>query len=144
LNRQRKRCALRARSDDTALSQSGFSLNALSIFRMIWRRSIMGVSTTTMPIHGEATDDQVMDSVADAVRDASKSAVHHANAVKDAITGTGIIQSVSRATYTGAYAVAFGIVYATVFVTQFLPRDNPVMHGFSDGARAAVDSLKEA
>jgi hypothetical protein len=29
-----------------------------------------------------------------------------------------------------------------VFVTQFIPQDNPVMDGFSDGARAAVDAVK--
>jgi hypothetical protein len=44
-------------------------------------------------------------------------------------------------TYNGAYAISFGIVYAAVFVTQFLPQDNPVMHGFRDGAQAAMDSL---
>jgi hypothetical protein len=104
----------------------------------------MNIPATTMRIHGEATDDQVMDSVAKAVQDASKSAAQHAAAVKGAINDTGIIQTVSRFTYTGAYAVSFGIVYAAVFVTQFLPQDNPVMHGFSDGAQAAMDSLSGA
>ena len=65
-------------------------------------------------------------------------------AVKDAINDTGIIQTVSRFTYTGAYAISFGVVYAAVFVTQFLPQDNAVMHGFSDGAQAAKDSLRGA
>jgi hypothetical protein len=104
----------------------------------------MNVSTTTagMRVHGEASDDQVMDSVANAVRDASKTAVEHAAAVKDAIAGTGIVRTVSRATYTGAYALSFGIVYAAVFATQWIPQDNPVMVGLGDGARAAMDSLK--
>ena len=104
----------------------------------------MNVPAATVRIHGDATDDQVMDSVAKAVQDASKTAAQHAAAVKDAIAETGIIQSVSRFTYSGAYAVSFGIVYAVVLVTQFLPQDNPVMHGFSDGAQAAKDSLKGA
>ena len=102
----------------------------------------MNVPATTVRIHEEATDDQVMDSVARAVQDASKSAAQHATAVKDAIAETGVIQTVSRFTYSGAYAISFGIVYAAVFVTQFLPQDNAVMHGFSDGAQAAMDSLK--
>ena len=72
---------------------------------------------------------------------ASKNAVQHAAAVKNAVTVTGLIRSVSRISYTGAYAIAFGIVYPLVFVTQFLPQDNPVMDGFSDGARAAVDAV---
>jgi hypothetical protein len=103
----------------------------------------MNVSTTTAGMRiGEAPDDQVMDSVANAVRDASRSAVQHAGAVKTAVHDTGIIQSVGRISYTGAYALAFGVVYVAVFVTQFLPQDNPVMDGFSDGARAAVDAVK--
>ncbi len=76
-----------------------------------------------------------MDSVAQAVRDASKSAVQHATAVKSAVTGTGLIESVSRVSYNGAYALAFGIVYTVVFVTQFIPQDNPVWTG-SATARA--------
>ena len=83
-----------------------------------------------------------MDSVAQAVRDASKSTVQHATAVKSAVTGTGLIESVSRVSYNGAYAIAFGIVYTVVFVTQFIPQDNPVMDGFSDGARGAIDAVK--
>ena len=103
----------------------------------------MTVSTTAaMRIPGDTADDQVMDFVARAVRDASKSAVQHATAVKGAVTGPGLIRSVSRVGYTGAYALAFGIVYTVVFVTQFIPQDNPVMDGFSDGARAAVDAVK--
>jgi hypothetical protein len=103
----------------------------------------MNVSTTAaMRIPSEAADDQAMDSIAQAVRDASKSAVQHATNVKSAVTGTGLIRSVSRVSYTGAYALAFGIVYTVVFVTQFIPQDNPVMDGFNDGARAAVDAVK--
>jgi len=83
-----------------------------------------------------------MQSGADAVRDASKTATEHATAVKDAIVGTGLMRSVSRISYTSAYAISFGIVYTAVFVTQWLPQDNPVMSGLSDGARAAMDSLK--
>jgi hypothetical protein len=92
--------------------------------------------------NGGVADDQTMRSVADAVRDASKTATEHATAVQNAIVGTGLIQTVSRISYTGAYAISFGIVYTAVFVTQWLPQDNPVMDGFSDGARAAMDWLK--
>jgi hypothetical protein len=103
----------------------------------------MTASTTTAAMRiPDAADDQVMDSVAQAVRDASKSAVQHATTVKSAVTGPGLIRSVSRVGYTGAYALAFGIVYTVVFVTQFIPQDNPVMDGFGDGARAAVDAVK--
>ena len=104
----------------------------------------MDASTTAtgMRIHGEPTDDQVMDSVAKAVRDAATTAGQHATAVKNAVTPSGLVRSVSRISYTGAYAIAFGVVYTVVFVAQLLPRDNPVMDGFSDGAQAAVDALE--
>ncbi len=103
----------------------------------------MSVSpATTMRLSGETADDQVMESVANAVRDASRSTVQRATTVKRAVTGPGLIRLVARVSYTGAYALAFGVVYVAVFATQFLPQDNPVMDGFSDGARAAVDAVK--
>jgi hypothetical protein len=104
----------------------------------------MTVSPTTAVLRmpGEGADDQMMDSVAQAVRDASKTAVQHATTVKSAMTGSGLIGSVSRVSYNGAYAIAFGLVYTVVFVTQFIPQDNPVMDGLSDGARAAIDAVK--
>jgi hypothetical protein len=44
-------------------------------------------------------------------------------------------------TYTGSYILAYGVVYAAVFIAQSLPQENPVMHGFRDGGRAAMDEL---
>ena len=99
----------------------------------------MSVSAPTMPNHGETSDDQVMDSVAKAVADAAKSVTQQRVAAASATAETDLI---SRVGYNTAYAISFGIVYPLVFVTQFLPQDNPVMYGFSDGARAAMDSLK--
>jgi hypothetical protein len=55
--------------------------------------------------------------------------------------GSDVMQAVSRMVYSGAYALAYGVVYATVFVAQSLPQENPVMHGFRDGGRAAMDEL---
>jgi hypothetical protein len=90
----------------------------------------MNEPTTIVRIRDE---DQVMDSSTTV-----DSAAPHAG---NTISETGIIPSVSRFTYNGAYAISFGIVYAAVFVTQFLPQDNPMMHGFRDGAQAARDSF---
>ena len=42
------------------------------------------------------------------------------------------------------YALAYGLVYATVLVVQLLPQDNPVMHGFHDGGKAAIDELSRS
>jgi hypothetical protein len=59
----------------------------------------------------------------------------------DAEGGSDMLQTMSRMIYSSAYALAYGVVYATVFVAQSLPQENPVMHGFRDGGRAAVDEL---
>jgi len=59
----------------------------------------------------------------------------------EAEVGSDMLQTVSRMFYSGAYALAYGVVYATVFVVQSLPQENPVMHGFRDGGRAAMDEL---
>jgi hypothetical protein len=59
----------------------------------------------------------------------------------EAEDGSDMLQTFSRVIYSGAYAVAYGVVYATVFVAQSLPQENPVMHGFRDGGRAAMDEL---
>jgi len=58
--------------------------------------------------------------------------------------GLGIMQTMSRMIYSGSYALAYGLVYATVFVVQLLPQDNPVMHGFHDGSKAAMDELSRS
>jgi hypothetical protein len=55
--------------------------------------------------------------------------------------GADLLQTMSRMIYSGSYAIAYGVVYAAVFVAQYLPQDNPVMHGFHDGGRAAMDEL---
>jgi hypothetical protein len=104
----------------------------------------MSVAATTMPVEDEPTAEQVRDSMADAMRDAASSATQHATAMKDAIANSGPVRILSRFTYSTAYALSFGIVFTAVFVTQLLPKDNPVMHGFRDGADAAMDSAKGA
>jgi hypothetical protein len=55
--------------------------------------------------------------------------------------GYDALQTISRMIYSGSYALAYGVVYAAVFVAQSLPQENPVMHGFRDGGRAAMDEL---
>jgi hypothetical protein len=58
--------------------------------------------------------------------------------------GSDMMDTVSRMIYSGSYALAYGIVYATVFVAQLMPQDNPVMHGFHDGGKAAMDELSRS
>jgi hypothetical protein len=55
-----------------------------------------------------------------------------------------MLQTASRMIYSGSYALAYGVVYAAVFVVQMMPQDNPVMHGFRDGGKAAMDELSQS
>jgi hypothetical protein len=68
-----------------------------------------------------------------------------AGAELEAVAPTAALQTgsdtLSRMIYNGSYALAYGVVYATVFVAQSLPQQNPLMHGFRDGGKAAVDEL---
>ena len=84
-----------------------------------------------------------MHSVAAAMRDAASTASEHAAQVKQTAgeVGSSALHSLSRMTYTGSYILAYGVVYAAVFIAQSLPQENPIMHGFRDGGRAAMDEL---
>jgi hypothetical protein len=91
-----------------------------------------------MPVSGEQTDDQVMDSVAKAVADAAET-VNQRHAAPKATSQPGLV---SRVGYNTAYGVAFAVVYPVAFVANMLPQDNPVTDGLRDGARAVMETLK--
>jgi hypothetical protein len=46
--------------------------------------------------------------------------------------------------YNSGYAVAYGVVFPAAFIARVFPSDNPVAYGFADGARAAVDLIRES
>ena len=66
--------------------------------------------------------------------------------MEEAATGveSSMLHCMSRMIYNGSYALAYGVVYPIVFIAQSLPQDNPVIHGFRDGARAAMDELNRS
>ena len=74
----------------------------------------------------------------------SGSAPRRGEAGMAAEAGADMMQTMSRMIYSGSYALAYGLVYAAVFVAQSLPQANPVMHGFRDGGRAAMDELSRS
>jgi hypothetical protein len=47
----------------------------------------------------------------------------------------------SRLTYTTCYAVSYGVVFPTLLVARAVPKDNAIVNGLVDGARAARDAL---
>jgi len=47
----------------------------------------------------------------------------------------------SRLTYTTCYAVSYGVVFPSLLVARAVPKDNAVVNGLVDGARAARDAI---
>jgi hypothetical protein len=101
----------------------------------------MAVTTSTTPAREPATR-----STPAASKDVAGKASEHATPTEEAAAeaGSDMLQAASRMIYSGSYALAYGVVYAAVFVVQMMPQDNPVMHGFHDGGRAAMDELSQS
>jgi hypothetical protein len=79
-----------------------------------------------------------------ASKDVPGKASEHAAPTEAAEAGSDMLQTASRMIYSGSYALAYGVVYAVVFAVQMMPQDNPVMHGFHDGGKAAMDELSQS
>src|SRR5271169_3703288 len=100
----------------------------------LWRTMTMAVTTRTTHAREPATR-----STSAVSKDVAGKPSEHA--VPEAEGGSDMLQTMSRMIYSGSYALAYGVVYAAVFVAQSLPQENPVMHGFRDGGRAAMAEL---
>ena len=100
----------------------------------------MAVTTSTTPSREPATR-----SASAASKDMGGTASERvASSGEAAEAGGDMLQTASRMIYSGSYALAYGVVYAVVFAVQMMPQDNPVMHGFHDGGKAAVDELSQS
>jgi hypothetical protein len=101
----------------------------------------MAVTTSTTPAREPATRSSPV-----ASKDVAGKPPEHAAPGGEAAaeTGSDMLQTASRMIYSGSYALAYGVVYAAVFVVQMMPQDNPVMHGFHDGGKAAMDELSQS
>lgn len=103
--------------------------------------------TTSSTVEDQATGaPDPFESVADAMRDAVNAATEDAARAKEKLRNVSgdVTRSASRFTYTSCYMISYGVVYATVFLAKSIPHDNPVVEGFVDGARAAIDAVNEA
>ncbi|MFO0893134.1 MAG: hypothetical protein U0790_28855 [Isosphaeraceae bacterium] len=49
----------------------------------------------------------------------------------------------SRFIYTTCYTVSYGVVFPSVLLARSIPKNNPIVHGFVDGAHAAIDMVDE-
>ena len=78
----------------------------------------------------------------DAAVKAAKEGVEGARATAaDAIPAAS--QVVSRAVYKSCYAISFGVVFPTLLIARSIPKNNAAIHGFIDGAHAAIDLVQE-
>lgn len=46
--------------------------------------------------------------------------------------------------YNSGYAVAYGVVFPAALIARVFPSNNPVAYGLADGARAAIDLVRES
>ena len=74
-----------------------------------------------------------------AARDGASDAQDKVSEIMPAIGGF-----LGRLVYTTSYAVSYGVVFPTLFVAQAVPKDNALVHGLVDGARAARDAVASA
>ena len=71
-----------------------------------------------------------------AAKDGAADAQERVSQVMPAIGGF-----VTRLTYTTCYAVSYGVVFPTLLVARAVPKDNAIVNGLVDGARAARDAI---
>jgi hypothetical protein len=52
-------------------------------------------------------------------------------------------QILSRTVYKTFYSISFGVVFPSLLIARSIPKNNAVVHGLVDGARAAIDLVDE-
>src|SRR5262245_33695728 len=84
-----------------------------------------------------------------AIADAMESAVGTARQGLGELANTAsemvppVDSGLSRVGYQVGYGLAFGLVFPAVFIARAIPKDNAMVHGMIDGARAARDFVNE-
>ncbi len=87
------------------------------------------------PLHSVA---DALDAAVQAAKDGAGDAASAASRAIPAIGG-----ALAGLTYKACYGVSYGVVFPTMFVANVIPKENAVVHGFVDGARAAMDLIEE-
>jgi hypothetical protein len=93
----------------------------------------------------EVSSPDPLKSIADAMDTAILAAREGASdaraAVDQAVPAVG--RFMSRLVYTTCYTISYGVVFPTLLVARAVPKNNPIVHGLVDGARAASDMVDE-
>ncbi len=94
---------------------------------------------------GTAVESDPLKAVADAMDAAVQAAKE--GAIKAGETATGLApaagQAISAAVYKTSYAISYGLVFPALLIARTIPSNNALVHGLTDGARAAMDTLKD-
>ena len=83
--------------------------------------------------------------VSGAMETAVQAARHGAADARAAVdrAAPAISQFVSRFVYTTSYSLSYGFVFPAVLLARAVPKDNALVHGLVDGARAAKDMVDD-
>src|SRR5689334_12812028 len=94
----------------------------------------------TIPAQSDA-----LKSVADALDAAVQAARGGVDATQAAASGAlpAVGGFLSTMTYKACYGISYGVVFPTMLVVRAIPKENAAVHGFIDGARAAIDLVDE-
>jgi hypothetical protein len=95
----------------------------------------MSTAASAEPLKSVAA---ALDAAAQAIQDGVRDLASTASGAVPALDGL-----LSRLTYKTCYAVSYGVVLSTVLVARAIPKENAAVHGFIDGARAAIDAVDE-
>lgn len=83
--------------------------------------------------------------VADAMEAAVEAAKHGAADAK--ATAVEALPAASKLlsdiVYKTCYGLSYGVVFPSVLIAKSIPQNNPIVHGFIDGGRAAIDMVNE-
>lgn len=92
-----------------------------------------------------STDSDPLKAVADAMDaavQATREGVAKARATASgAIPGAG--EMLSKAVYGTCYSLSYGVVFPTLLIARSIPKNNAAVHGFVDGAQAAIDMIHD-
>jgi hypothetical protein len=92
-----------------------------------------------------ATSTDPLKSVADALDAAVEAAKGGVDEVRGAAANMlpAVGGFVSGLTYKTCYAISYGVVFPSMLVARAVPKENAIVHGLVDGARAAIDLVDE-
>lgn len=81
---------------------------------------------------------QAMSDAAGAIRTGASDATEKARQMAPAAA-----RIVSQTVYSTCYYFSYGVVFPTMLVVSFIPKNNALVHGLVDGARAASDAVTD-